>query len=162
MEEALIVQRFTLHMWFASRCWYALNNLKCLNEVEVNSCAFLLSRYFFTVDTPMSDSWLVSCFNKYVGVRDLYSPSCWLSNKWSAHLRIVCSKSSPSSTPYKLYPTQWKELPITFFYTLHACLHRALRSIKPIDLSFWSDFGVIGMGVSSVSWLSFTILYPLA
>jgi hypothetical protein len=67
--------------------------------VEVYSCAFLLSRYFFTVDISMSASWLVSRFNKYVGVRDLYSPSCCLSNKRSTHLRIVCSKSSPASTP---------------------------------------------------------------
>ena len=120
--------------------------------MEVNSCAFLLSRYFFTVDTSMSGSWLVSCFNKYVGVRNLYSPSCWLSNKWSAHLRIVCSKSSPASTPEVLI--SYTELNANNFQsntlsnTVHTSLHRALRSLKPIDLTSLNDFGVIGMGLA--------------
>ena len=100
----------------------------------------------------MSGSWLVSCFNKYVGVRDLYSPSCCLSNKRSAHLRIVCSKSSPASTPEVLI--SYTELNANNFQsntlsnTVHASLHRALRSLKPIDLTSLNDFGVIGMGLA--------------
>ena len=79
----------------------------------------LLSRYFITVDTSMSGSSPVcldqpTCFNKYDEVRDVYS----LSDRTSAHLGIVCPKSSPASTPevLTLYPTQCKEeLPIPLF-----------------------------------------------
>jgi hypothetical protein len=50
--------------------------------------------------------------------------------------------------PYKLYPTQCKQLPIPLSNTVHASLHRALRSLKPIDLTSFNDFGVIGMGLA--------------
>ena len=53
-----------------------------------------------------------------------------------------------SCGPYKLYPTQCKQLPIPLSNTVHASLHRALRSLKPIDLTSLNDFGVIGMGLA--------------
>jgi hypothetical protein len=41
----------TLQMWLASRCWYALDNLSCLNDVTVNSYALLFIKYFLMEDT---------------------------------------------------------------------------------------------------------------
>jgi hypothetical protein len=112
----------------------------------------------------MSGSWLVSCFNKYVGVRDLYSPSCWLSNKWSAHLRIVCSNSSPASTHevlYMLYRTQCKQLPIPLFQHRPCILTQSPMISQTNWFNFFKRLWCNSDGVSSVSWLSFTILHPL-
>jgi hypothetical protein len=47
-----------------------------------------------------------------------------------------------------LYRTQCKQLLIPLSNTVHASLHRALRSLKPNDLTSLSDFGVIGMGLA--------------
>ena len=127
-------------MWFASRCWYALDNLQCLNDVEVYSFDMLLSRYFITVDTSMSDSWLVSldqfsCINKYL-VWEIYTRQAadyWTS---SVHIWECYAQSHLLHLPLRsLYSTQCnEELPIAPFQH-HRCSYQHLYTIEPLDVS---------------------------
>ena len=106
----------------------------------------------------------MSCCNKYVGGKRFILTKLLMIEQvvctFENYVFKVISCIYPCG-PFKLYPIQYKELSIPLSNTVHASLHRALRSLKPIDLTSSNDFGVIGMGVSSVSLLSFTILHPL-